>query len=268
MTLAHALRIALDNGADLRGADLRGANLRWADLHWANLRNADLRGAIERALQPLTSILVFAPPAETLDAALKAAGVQPRFVRGLRVTDEATMRITRDRRAYAEALLAFSDPQPHLIGATPFIGRRTLSQRIALIAEEPSMSNRRALAAIALSLAATIGQWGLQRAALLTPMMESESTLFGGAVLIVAGFYQWTPFKDACLKHCRAPLHFIQHHGGFKRDAAGSLGMGFVGAESAALGQHLVHERGLAVVDVGDDGKVSQALGHCCLGFL
>ncbi|MEQ1912463.1 MAG: PEGA domain-containing protein, partial [Vicinamibacterales bacterium] len=34
--------------------------------------NADLRGAIERALQPLTSILVFAPPAETLDAALKA----------------------------------------------------------------------------------------------------------------------------------------------------------------------------------------------------
>lgn len=33
--------------------------------------NADLRGAIEKALEPLTSILVFAPPSERLDAALK-----------------------------------------------------------------------------------------------------------------------------------------------------------------------------------------------------
>lgn len=34
--------------------------------------NADLRGAVERALQPLSSILVFAPPAETLESTLKA----------------------------------------------------------------------------------------------------------------------------------------------------------------------------------------------------
>ena len=70
----------------------------------------------------------------------------------------------------------------------------------------------------------------LQRAALLTPMMESASALFGGAVLIAAGLYQWTPFKDACLSHCRAPLLFIQHHGGFRRDAAGSLGSAFATA--------------------------------------
>ena len=61
------------------------------------------------------------------------------------MVDELTIRITRDRRAYAEALLAFSDPQPHVIGATPFIGRRTLSQRISLIAEEAPMSRHRAL---------------------------------------------------------------------------------------------------------------------------
>jgi beta-lactamase regulating signal transducer with metallopeptidase domain len=60
------------------------------------------------------------------------------------VVDEITIRLTRDRRAYAEALLAFSDPQPHVIGATPFIGRHTLSQRISLIAEEGSMSRVRA----------------------------------------------------------------------------------------------------------------------------
>jgi hypothetical protein len=36
----------------------------------------------------------------------------------------------------------------------------------------------------------------------------------------------------------------------------------FVGAESAALRQHLIDERGLAVVDVGDNREVTQALGH------
>ena len=73
------------------------------------------------------------------------------------VVDEKTILMTRDRRAYAEALLAFSDPQPHVIGVTPFIGRRTLSQRISLIAEEGSMSrNRRALSKATLALAACI----------------------------------------------------------------------------------------------------------------
>lgn len=73
------------------------------------------------------------------------------------VVDETTILITRDRRAYAEALLAFSDPQPHVIGVTPFIGRSTLSRRILLIAEEGSMSrNRRALSRAALALAACL----------------------------------------------------------------------------------------------------------------
>ena len=73
------------------------------------------------------------------------------------LVDEQTIYITRDRRAYAEALLAFSDPQPHLIGATPFIGRRTLSQRISLIAEEAPMSRHRALFGFAIALVAVLG---------------------------------------------------------------------------------------------------------------
>lgn len=72
------------------------------------------------------------------------------------VVDEQTILITRDRRAYAEALLAFSNPQPHVIGVTPFIGRRTLSQRISLIAEEASMSRHRAVASAAIVLTAAI----------------------------------------------------------------------------------------------------------------
>jgi TonB family protein len=68
------------------------------------------------------------------------------------VVDETTILTTRDRRAYAEALLAFSDPQPHVIGATPFIGRRTLSRRIAAIADERPMNRRRAVSAVAIAL--------------------------------------------------------------------------------------------------------------------
>ncbi len=34
----------------------------------------------------------------------------------------------------------------------------------------------------------------------------------GGAVIIVAGIYQFTPLKDTCLRACRTPLGFILSH--------------------------------------------------------
>jgi len=34
----------------------------------------------------------------------------------------------------------------------------------------------------------------------------------GGAVIIVAGIYQLTPLKDACLRACRSPLGFVMTH--------------------------------------------------------
>lgn len=77
------------------------------------------------------------------------------------------------------------------------------------------------------SLGATAAQWALEQSLLLSAMMAATSKEFGGLVLIAAGIYQWTSLKDACLTHCRSPLHFIQAHGGFKRDALGSLKLGF-----------------------------------------
>jgi predicted metal-binding membrane protein len=77
------------------------------------------------------------------------------------------------------------------------------------------------------SLAATLGQWLLERAALLTPMMATANQFFGAIVLIAAGLFQWTPAKDACLKHCQTPIGFIISHGGFRPDAFGSLALGF-----------------------------------------
>jgi predicted metal-binding membrane protein len=79
---------------------------------------------------------------------------------------------------------------------------------------------------IAFSLAATSAQWALEEAALLSPMMMSVSSIFGGIVLINAGIYQFTPVKDACLDRCRSPLSFVQQHGGFKGDAYGAARLG------------------------------------------
>lgn len=76
------------------------------------------------------------------------------------------------------------------------------------------------------SLAASLGQWLLERALLLTPMMESASPFFSGVLLVVAGLYQWTPLKSACLGKCRAPAAFLQAAGGFRRDTAGAFLMG------------------------------------------
>jgi predicted metal-binding membrane protein len=52
----------------------------------------------------------------------------------------------------------------------------------------------------------------MDRAALLSPMMVSRSAGFGAAVLIVAGVYQFTPLKNACLENCRAPAHFMSRY--------------------------------------------------------
>jgi predicted metal-binding membrane protein len=59
------------------------------------------------------------------------------------------------------------------------------------------------------SLLATLLQWQLAAAAALTPMMRLHSAMFGAALLLLAGMYQWMPFKQRCLERCHAPAEFI-----------------------------------------------------------
>ncbi len=79
---------------------------------------------------------------------------------------------------------------------------------------------------IGFSLVATLLQGWLQRIALLTPDMVSTNRVFTGFVLVAAGFFQWGPLKEACLTQCRAPVDFIQRHGGFRPDPRGALKLG------------------------------------------
>jgi predicted metal-binding membrane protein len=74
------------------------------------------------------------------------------------------------------------------------------------------------------SIAAVILQWGLERLALLTPMMAAAGNSFGGVVLIAAGLYQLSPIKHRCLEHCRSPIEFLSRH--WRPGVAGAVGMG------------------------------------------
>ncbi len=73
-------------------------------------------------------------------------------------------------------------------------------------------------------LAATLAQWALERGALLSPAMVSTSPALGAALLSAAGVYQLTPYKDACLEHCRSPAHFIAQH--WRSGVGGAFRMG------------------------------------------
>ena len=74
------------------------------------------------------------------------------------------------------------------------------------------------------SLIATLAQWGLEAIGVVTGMMEIASPLAAGLVLIVAGLYQFTPLKHACLRHCQSPIGFIAHH--WRPGVAGAWRMG------------------------------------------
>jgi predicted metal-binding membrane protein len=74
------------------------------------------------------------------------------------------------------------------------------------------------------SVAATAAQRSLEQWALLSPTMVSASPVLGGALLIGAGLYELTPYKSACLEHCRAPAHFISQH--WRAGPSGAFRMG------------------------------------------
>jgi predicted metal-binding membrane protein len=74
------------------------------------------------------------------------------------------------------------------------------------------------------SLLATVAQWALQKAALLSMMMEPTSKVLAAILFLAAGIYQWTPLKKACLKHCRSPLSVLIQD--WKPGIGGALSMG------------------------------------------
>src|ERR687885_614899 len=56
------------------------------------------------------------------------------------------------------------------------------------------------------------------------PFGPNVAPYLGGAILVLAGLYQFTPLKNVCLKHCRSPLHFVMH--GWRDSRMGAVRMG------------------------------------------
>ena len=78
----------------------------------------------------------------------------------------------------------------------------------------------------AFSAAATVAQCLLTTAGLLSPMMEARGPLVGGTLLVVAGLYQVTPIKRACLSACQSPAAFLVKH--WRAGRAGAFRLGLV----------------------------------------
>jgi len=77
------------------------------------------------------------------------------------------------------------------------------------------------------ALLATLGNWGLHQASLMTSMMGSSSSGYlGGGLLLIAGLFQWSQLKYACLTHCRSPLSFLMSD--WRDGTRGALLMGLV----------------------------------------
>jgi predicted metal-binding membrane protein len=76
----------------------------------------------------------------------------------------------------------------------------------------------------AFSAAAATLQLFLHRATLLSGAMAVRSTMVGGAILLVAGIYQWLPIKNVCLAHCQSPLAFLTHE--WREGVSGAFVMG------------------------------------------
>lgn len=75
------------------------------------------------------------------------------------------------------------------------------------------------------SLAAAGLQAGLTNLAIMSPMMMKATGPLGGAILVVAGLYQFSPVKHACLRQCRTPISFLMTR--WREGSLGALRMGW-----------------------------------------
>jgi len=74
------------------------------------------------------------------------------------------------------------------------------------------------------SLGATALQRLLATLLFVSPMMEVTSPAVGAVLLLMAGVYQLTPIKHACLRTCQSPLGFLMSR--WRTGLAGAFRMG------------------------------------------
>ncbi len=75
------------------------------------------------------------------------------------------------------------------------------------------------------SVILTTLQWQLHGLQWLSGMMDNNNTFLAAGILIIAGIYQFSTLKNACLKHCRSPFSFLLNSWQNGRQGAFNMGL-------------------------------------------
>ncbi len=78
----------------------------------------------------------------------------------------------------------------------------------------------------AFSIVLTLMQWQFHGLQWLSKIMENSNTQFAATIFIVAGVYQFTAIKNACLQHCRSPFNFLLNS--WQNGGLGAFNMGVI----------------------------------------
>jgi len=77
----------------------------------------------------------------------------------------------------------------------------------------------------AFGVAAFLGDFVLHHAVDRTPWLLAHPWVIAGAVLAIAGVFQFTPLKDQCLRVCRLPANFLVRH--YRRGTPAAFALGY-----------------------------------------
>ncbi len=77
---------------------------------------------------------------------------------------------------------------------------------------------------LGIAVAASLLQWGLGFLISGEKALIDAAPLIGGVMLVLAGLYQWSALKQACLSQCRSPMRFFMSN--WRDGSTGAFRMG------------------------------------------
>ena len=113
---------------------------------------------------------------------------------------------------------------PTALPLVRLVGRAAPHQTRGTATESYALASGYVAVWAAFSIGATALQWMLGTLFVITPMMEAATPRASGVFLVLAGVYQWTPLKQACLMTCQSPLDFVARR--WRSGASGAFRLG------------------------------------------
>lgn len=117
-----------------------------------------------------------------------------------------------------------------LPGATPVILLAAALNRRSSLEKPPfgstgMFASGYLLAWAGFSLVAVLAQWLLLENDYINTMLISRNPWLSGTLLVLAGVWQFSPWKHACLRHCRSPMELLTGFNSQKRSEAMRIGL-------------------------------------------